>query len=113
MDKRIAGLALAVACATASVTAAVFMAPALAAGPAADKASIERGRYLARTAGCNDCHTPNYPMSGGTVPEKDWLVGDDLGWKGGWGTTYPANLRILLGGMGEDEWVKFERNQRS
>lgn len=59
-----------------------------------DKASIERGRYIAKVAGCNDCHTPNYAMSGGNVPEKDWLTGDHLGWKGPWGTTYPANLRI-------------------
>ena len=32
----------------------------------------------------------------GKVEEKDWLTGDHLGWKGPWGTTYPANLRIAL-----------------
>lgn len=56
------------------------------AGQAADKrasgASIEQGRYLVKTAGCNDCHTPNYPQSGGKVPEKQWLIGDQLGWRG-------------------------------
>jgi len=74
---------------------------------------VNRGRYLIQIGGCNDCHTPNYPMSGGTVPEKDWLVGDHVGWKGGWGTTYPANLRIRLAGMSEDEWVKYARNLQS
>lgn len=73
---------------------------------AADDASVARGRYIAKIAGCNDCHTPNYAMSGGQVPEKDWLVGDHLGWKGAWGTTYPANLRLTLAKMSEDQWVK-------
>lgn len=112
MDKRLTGLALAVACATASLTAAIFMSPALAAG-SADKPSVERGRYIAKVAGCNDCHTPNYPMSGGNVPEKDWLVGDSVGWKGGFGTTYPANLRTLLAGMTEDQWVKYARTMQA
>lgn len=35
---------------------------------------VERGRYLALTAGCNDCHTPGYAMSGGTVDAKNWPV---------------------------------------
>src|SRR3569832_129700 len=66
--------------------------------------SIERGRYLARTAGCNDCHTPGYPQSGGTVPEMDWLTGERVGWQGGWGTTYAPNLRLLLAKMTEQQW---------
>jgi mono/diheme cytochrome c family protein len=73
---------------------------------AADDASIARGRYIAKIAGCNDCHTPGYAMTGGQVPEKDWLVGDHLGWKGAWGTTYPANLRLALAKVSEDEWVR-------
>jgi mono/diheme cytochrome c family protein len=71
--------------------------------------SIERGRYLARTAGCNDCHTPGYPQSGGTVPEKDWLTGDHVGWQGGWGTTYAPNLRLSLAKMSEQQWLEFAR----
>lgn len=54
---------------------------------------IERGRYLVKVGGCNDCHTAGYGMSAGKVPEKDWLQGDQLGWHGPWGTTYPTNLR--------------------
>jgi mono/diheme cytochrome c family protein len=81
-------------------------------GIAADKkddATIARGRYLAKISGCNDCHTPDYAMSGGQVPESQWLVGSPVGWRGPWGTTYPSNLRLVLAGMSEDEWLKSAR----
>ena len=71
--------------------------------------SVARGRYLARIAGCNDCHTPGYAPSGGKVAEKDWLIGDALGWKGDWGTTYPSNLRLVLATMSENQWVDYAR----
>ena len=35
-----------------------------AAEPAAEQTMIDRGRYIARIAGCNDCHTPNYATTG-------------------------------------------------
>lgn len=72
-------------------------------------ASIERGRYLVSIAGCNDCHTPGYPQAGGKVPEKQWLVGDQLGWRGPWGTTYPANLRLYMQTVSEDQWIKIAK----
>ncbi|MGE5338812.1 MAG: cytochrome C [Gemmatimonadota bacterium] len=71
--------------------------------------SIERGRYVAKIAGCNDCHTAGYAVSGGKVPESEWLKGDSLGWRGPWGTTYPANLRLFMSKLTEEEWVKFAR----
>jgi hypothetical protein len=74
------------------------------------KPSLERGRYIAQIAGCNDCHTPNYAQSGGRVPEKDWLIGDRLGWRGPWGTTYPANLRMTMARMSEEDWVRVARS---
>lgn len=80
-----------------------------AAEPAAEQAMIERGRYIARIAGCNDCHTPNYAMTGGAVPEQQWLTGDRLGWRGAWGTTYPSNLRLALARLSEDDWVRNAR----
>jgi mono/diheme cytochrome c family protein len=67
---------------------------------------VERGRYLIQIAGCNDCHTANYAISGGKVPEKDWLTGDALGWRGPWGTTYPTNLRLYMQNFSEEQWVK-------
>jgi mono/diheme cytochrome c family protein len=106
--RRAAPLAAASALLAAAVTALHAEAgPAASAGQAQpDRASIERGRYIARIAGCNDCHTPGYAQTGGKVDEKEWLVGDRLGWQGPWGTTYPANLRLALAKMSEDEWVR-------
>ena len=80
-----------------------------AAEPAAEQTMIDRGRYIARIAGCNDCHTPNYATTGGAVPEQQWLTGDRLGWRGPWGTTYPSNLRLALSRLSEDEWVRNAR----
>jgi len=93
--------------------AAMFAAAALAISQASAatsaNASAERGRYIAKIAGCNDCHTAGYAPLGGKVPEKDWLMGDGLGWRGDWGTTYPINLRLYLKDMSEDQWVKTAR----
>lgn len=73
--------------------------------PKAD-AAVARGRYVVSIAGCNDCHTPNFAPSGGKTPEREWLTGDALGWRGPWGTTYAPNLRLSLPRMTEDQWVK-------
>jgi len=70
---------------------------------------VERGRYLARTAGCNDCHTPGYAGSNGNVDEKNWLVGDSVGWQGPWGTTYPVNLRLFMQNLTADQWLAIAR----
>lgn len=102
MNKTLVSATAAISLAAATLAAATLLGPK----GSADKASIERGRYLAKVAGCNDCHTPNYAQTGGAVPENQWLTGDQLGWKGPWGTTYPANLRLALNRMTEDEWVK-------
>ncbi|MGH8713521.1 MAG: cytochrome C [Casimicrobiaceae bacterium] len=67
---------------------------------------IDRGRYIVKIGGCNDCHTPGYAMSGGKVAEKDWLVGDRVGWRGPWGTTYPPNLRLYMQALSEAQWLK-------
>jgi mono/diheme cytochrome c family protein len=72
----------------------------------ADDAQIKRGRYLVQIGGCNDCHTPAYPLKGGKVPEAEWLTGDALGWHGPWGTTYATNLRLYFQDLTEDQWVK-------
>lgn len=66
--------------------------------PAADSDSLQRGRYLVQIAGCNDCHTAGYAMAPEKVPESAWLTGDQLGWSGPWGTTYPSNLRLYMQG---------------
>lgn len=68
-----------------------------------------RGRYLVTTSGCNDCHTPGYGAKEGKVDEKLWLTGDAVGWAGPWGTTYASNLRLLMAGMTEKEWLAHAR----
>ena len=78
--------------------------------PRSATSTLERGRYLVKIAGCNDCHAPGYAMSGGKVPEKQWLTGDQLGWRGPWGTTYPSNLRLYMQKLSEDQWVKIAKS---
>ena len=92
------------ACAPLAALAAPPAAPA-ATSSAATARQIERGRYLVRITGCNDCHTPGYGASGGKVPEQEWLVGDALGYRGPWGTTYATNLRLRVAGMTEAQWL--------
>ena len=81
--------------------------------PPAPSTQIERGRYLVRVGGCNDCHTPGYGASGGKVPERQWLTGDTLGYSGPWGTTYAANLRLKLADMDEAAWLEYSGELRT
>lgn len=74
-----------------------------------DSKMLARGRYLVATSGCNDCHTPGYPQSGGKIPESKWLVGSPVGFQGPWGTTYPANLRLMMNSMSEQQWLQQAR----
>jgi len=71
-----------------------------------EKEMIERGQYVARIGGCNDCHTSGYLMNDGKTPIGEWLKGDSFGWRGPWGTTYPPNLRLFVKDMTEAQWVK-------
>ena len=77
--------------------------------PAVETVVVERGRYLARTAGCNDCHTPGYAANNGLVDEKTWLIGDSVGWQGPWGTTYPINLRQFMQNLTPEQWLAIAR----
>jgi mono/diheme cytochrome c family protein len=86
--------------------ALALMAPAL---QAADTASTQRGRDLLFQSGCHDCHTPGFAANGGQAPESAWLIGDQLGWNGPWGTSYPTNLRLRLTTMTRDEWRAYAR----
>ena len=67
---------------------------------------IEAGRYIAIVGGCNDCHTAGYLQTDGKIPEEDWLTGSPMGWRGPWGTTYAANLRITVDMFSEDDFVE-------
>lgn len=74
---------------------------------------LERGRYLVKIGGCNDCHTAGYTQRAGQVPEKDWLQGDALGWQGPWGTTYASNLRLHFSRLTEAQWLQQARSMQS
>jgi mono/diheme cytochrome c family protein len=80
---------------------------AVAAEPSAE---VARGRYLVQIAGCNDCHTAGYALANGEVDESKWLTGDALGWRGPWGTTYAANLRLSAAERSEEEFVALSRS---
>jgi mono/diheme cytochrome c family protein len=73
---------------------------------------VERGRYLVKIAGCNDCHTAGYTQSNGKTPEKEWLQGDELGWQGPWGTTYGTNLRLHFSKLSEQQWLQQARTMQ-
>lgn len=70
---------------------------------------IKRGEYLTRIAGCNDCHTAGYAPTAGNIPKEQWLMGDQLGWQGPWGTTYPSNLRLSLTKLTEEQWLNMAK----
>lgn len=77
------------------------------------KDTVEAGRYLVKIGGCNDCHTPGYVeqlmMTGKQMPEQDWLLGGDVGFSGPWGVSYPANLRLSIQNMDEEQFVEISR----
>ncbi len=79
---------------------------------AAEPAQVARGKYLVTIGGCNDCHTAGYLQNDARVPESQWLLGQAVGYQGPWGTTYPANLRLVMSRLSEDQWVLHARAQR-
>jgi mono/diheme cytochrome c family protein len=71
----------------------------------------EAGRYIVRTSGCNDCHTPNFMVIGEKVPEAQWLVGNPIGFRGPWGTTYPQNLRRFVQPFTPEQFIEVVRKR--
>jgi hypothetical protein len=78
--------------------------------PALDRKTADHARYIIKIAGCNDCHTTGYAEAAGKIPEKDWLKGDGMGWRGPWGTTYASNLRLYFHNLTEEQWVRTARS---
>ncbi len=72
---------------------------------------VEAGRYLIQFGGCNDCHTPGWDTSNGTLPTSQWLLGNPIGFQGPWGTTYPPNLRLFTQTISERAWVQMFRTR--
>lgn len=70
------------------------------------------GAYLTVVTGCNDCHTSTWDATGGRTPAVEQLTGGAIGYRGPWGTTYAANLRLLASQVSEDAWVRLLRTAR-
>ena len=93
--------------------AAVFaIALTVTAAAAADSSQVARGKYLVTIGGCNDCHTAGFMESNLAIPEKDWLKGSAVGFQGPWGTTYAANLRLVMSRMTEAQWLEHAAKDR-
>jgi hypothetical protein len=75
--------------------------------------SVEKGRFLVKQLGCNDCHTAGYLQLKGNVPENKWLMGDTIGWRGPLGTSYGSNLRLFVDAFKEEEWIKMAKTLKS
>ena len=75
----------------------------------AGEVSVERGKQVSIVGGCNDCHTAGYNESGGQIDPATALKGTAIGWQGPWGTTYPANIRLVVAGKTEDEFVTYAK----
>jgi mono/diheme cytochrome c family protein len=73
---------------------------------------VARGQYVARIAGCHDCHTEGYAEAAGELPANRWLTGSSVGFKGPWGVSYPTNLRLSVQKMTEAQWLAYARAPR-
>lgn len=78
---------------------------------AALPSEIEHGKYLVEIAGCNDCHTIGYAENNANIPEKQWLTGSPVGFKGPWGTSYASNLRLFVNSITEAQWIEMARTR--
>ena len=83
----------------------VLCAGAFAPAATSDTAMIARGKYLVAFGGCNDCHTPGWRESFGNVPMSGWMIGSTTGFRGPWGTVYPANVRKRFFEISEADWL--------
>jgi mono/diheme cytochrome c family protein len=87
--------------------AALAAPPALSAQAAKVTAATPEaaGKYLLIVGSCHDCHTPGWTESKGKVAEDDYMIGNPVGYKGPWGTSYGKNLRTIAARQSEDHWV--------
>ena len=58
---------------------------------------VERGKYLAATSGCNDCHTPKIMTDAGPAPDMSRMLSGHPA-----GNTLPPYDKAMIG-----PWVMF------
>lgn len=95
---------------SALVIAVFCAAPGLA---LADEVSVEHGLHVSIIGGCHDCHTVGYAESGGKIDPAAALMGSPVGFMGPWGTTYPANLRLVAKAKSEDEFLAYAQGLKT
>lgn len=93
------------------LAAALLAGAVCARGSTSQDPLVERGRYLVGFGTCNDCHTPGWRVSDGTVPQSKWMTGNNIGFRGPWGTSYPANVRLEFSRISEDSWLFMVRTR--
>jgi hypothetical protein len=93
------------------IALAVTMAAIAAHGSTKVDPLLVRGRYLVGFGTCNDCHTPGWRESDGTIPVSQWMTGSDLGYRGPWGTSYAANVRLEFQRISEAQWLFMVRTR--
>lgn len=81
------------------------------AASSSNSSAIARGKYLVVFGACNDCHTPGWRDTFGNVPVSKWLIGSNVGFRGPWGTIYPANVRKRFAEITEDQWLAMVRTR--
>jgi cytochrome c553 len=69
--------------------------------------SVAKGERVSIIGGCHDCHSVGYGESNGKIDPATALTGNPVGYNGPWGTSYAVNLRLVVAGMTEDDWVKY------
>lgn len=69
------------------------------------------GEYLTIVGGCNDCHTAGWNETFGKVSGADRLMGLPVGFRGPWGTSYPANLRLSATSQTATQWIAMIRSR--
>jgi mono/diheme cytochrome c family protein len=80
---------------------------------AAGDVSVEHGAHMAIIGGCHDCHSVGYAEAGGKIDPATALEGSPVGFSGPWGTTYPANLRLIVAGKTEDQFLDYAKNLKT
>ena len=73
---------------------------------------LARGRYMVLTGHCNNCHTAGYAAKQGNVPESEWLLGNPVGFRSEFGTTYASNLRLTVRSFSEEQWVTYAKGAK-
>jgi mono/diheme cytochrome c family protein len=82
--------ALSILAATAAVVSVGCTGAAQAPAAMTAEQKIARGKQLAYSSACIDCHTPGGLY--GTPDTTRMFSGSELGWEGPWGVSYPRNI---------------------